>query len=246
MRVLLTNLVLALGLSAVSLPTLARAQDSAQDRISTAAGNLESVQAMRFAGQANVSPAGGGDSVRIFQGTGEFQGPDRGRMTVEEPQLLQVTDTITVGTRSWLKTVDGSAWVPLNAAVAGPAPRSIAEQLRQVARYFVAPSVTEGDSQTQIYSDVDLARAITEESSVGGVMGVQYCGESDQGTQVNGSNVTISIDKSTNLPVSLTTSLSVVCPATPEGVPAGAVIITTNLTLSDFNSTEIAVQIPGE
>jgi hypothetical protein len=116
MRVLVANLIVALGLCVLSAPGLASAQDgSAQDRIQSAAAALENVRTLRYVGQTSATPQATGETVRLFTGSGEFQAPDRGRMVMEQPQIMQVTETITVGPRSWMKTVDGAAWVPLGA-----------------------------------------------------------------------------------------------------------------------------------
>jgi hypothetical protein len=246
MRVFAANLIVALGLFVLSAPGLAAAQDgSPRDRIEAAAATLEGVQSMRFQGTTNVTQAATGESTNIFIGTGEFQAPDRGHMTVEQPQLLQVNETITVGPISYMKTVDGTSWVPLSSAVAGPAPSTIAAQLRAVSGYLMSPTLSEEGSQAVISSDVDLARAVTDESPVAAIMGSQYAGDSDSGTQVNGSRVTITIDRNSNLPTNLTTSLSMVAPPTQDG-PSGDVTINTSLTLSDFNNPGIVIQSPGE
>ncbi len=247
MRVFVANLVLALGLSILSAPGLALAQGgSAQDRLEAAASALEGVQSMRFSGQTNVTPASTGEPVKVFGGRGEFQSPDRGRMTVEQPLLSQVNETISVGQLSWLQTVDGSAWVPLPASAAPPAPRSIADQLRQVSRYMVSPTVNEDDTQMTISASVDLARAVSEESPIAATIGVGFTGDTDQGSLINDSRVVITIDRSSGLPLSLDTSLAMVPGAPPEGFPAGQLTITTSLTLTDFNSPEVVIRAPGE
>ena len=246
MRLLVANLIVALGICLVSAPSLASAQSGdAQDRIASSAGSLEGVRTLRFVGQTNVIPQSTGEPVRFFTGSGEFQAPDRGHMIVEQPQLLQVTETLTIGQRSWIKTVDGAAWVPLSVAYAGPAPSTIAGQLREVAKYMVSPTVSESDSQSVITADIDLPRAVQEESPIPTMLGIQIGSENDQSAPVNGSTVSITIDRATNFPLSLNTTLSIVPTIPPEGLPPGQLTVVTTLSLSDFNSDDISVLVPG-
>jgi hypothetical protein len=245
MRVFVANLMVTLGLCVLSAPGLARAQDGlAQDRVQTAAVALEGVRTLRYSGTTSVTPQATGEAVRYFTGSGEFEAPDRGHMVVEQPQLLLVTETITVGQQSWMKTTDGSAYVPLTVTYASPAPSSIAGQIREVAKYMVSPSVNDGDTQSTITADVDIARALREDSPVPGMMGLQVA-DTDTNVPISSSKVTITIDRATNYPLSLNTVLTISPTLPPENLPPGPLTIATSLTLSDFNSDEVTVLVPG-
>ncbi|HZT07477.1 MAG TPA: hypothetical protein VFC51_10645 [Chloroflexota bacterium] len=244
MRARIATLIVAMGVVVAAAPALVLAQDgSAQDRLQSAASSLEGVQTMRFTGQTDLSS--GSDTTTVFIGNGEFQAPDRGHMTANMPELSQTNETVSSGSSSWLRTVDGS-WMPLGGSAPSPAPKSIADSLRQIAQYLVAPSVDDSGSQTVISGDLDVARAVSDSSPLATMIGVDYAGAPDTGTQITGSHVEVAISRATNLPVSLTTSLSMIPGAPQPGASGGPITVMTSLTMSDFNSADISVEVPSE
>jgi hypothetical protein len=248
MRVLAANLILALGVATLGAPSLALAQSgSAQDRIEAAASALEGVQSMRFVGETDITPDSTGTAITAFSGSGDFQAPDRVHMTVDQPMASAHNETITIGQAAWLRTVDGTSWAPLSSVAVPPSAKTVADELRQVSGYMVNPTVTDGDSQTTIDADVNLAQAVTDESPVAGMLGAGFSGDSegDQGTTINNAHVTITIDQASNLPVSMTSTLNMVPAQAPDGIPDGPLTINTTLTLSDFNSPDVVVNEPA-
>jgi hypothetical protein len=212
---------------------------------------MDRVQAMRFSGPMEINMGSPGSSFAMtmtMSMEGEFQAPDRVRMSMDMGMLGMSIDMVIIGDTAWMRMGSDVPWeaVPMDRSMMPMGSMNFAQQNREYSQFLLNKAVADAGQFYRVSGDLDMAGAISAGSDAassfmtGGMGGMG--GMSSLPAELGGmtAHLTYIIDKSTLYMHGVEMVMAV-----PTGeLGMGDMSMRMNLGISGFNDPSINIAAP--
>lgn len=209
---------------------------------------MDGVRSMRFGGPMEINMGGADTSFSMamtMSMEGEFQAPDRVRMSIDLGMMDMSVDMVIIGDEAWMRTGSDTPWeaMPMDRAMSPMGTMNFAQQNREFSRFVLNPSIVDAGDFYRLAADLDIAGAISAGSDAAAAfMGGGMGGMSALPMELGGmtARLTYIIEKSTHYMHGMEMVM-----ALPMGeVGMGDMSMRMNLGISGFNDPTINIAAP--